>query len=147
MTRIYFIEFLCERWMSCQALWHPYCVYLQPRDAEHCNTKKCVHLWNNYLYIIILWCTIMYTHTNSISPTYILFLYSLILLPRTDRDFALFITVFANERFEPLFRFAKKHKKRKNNWTHSEQFGCSKNSDINEYFNLLFKMRTLFVVI
>ena len=25
-----------------------------------------------------------------------------ILLPRTDRDFALFITVFANERFEPL---------------------------------------------
>ena len=52
----YFIDFLCERWIPCQALtrlWHLSCVYITPKDST-LQYKRCVHLWNNFPCIITL---------------------------------------------------------------------------------------------
>ena len=61
----YFIDFLCERWIPCQAVtrlwqgcdtavtrrWHLSCVYI---TAQRLQYKRCVHLWNNFPCIITL---------------------------------------------------------------------------------------------
>ena len=41
----YFIDFLCERWIPCQAV--TFVFTLTPRDST-LQYKRCVHFWNNF---------------------------------------------------------------------------------------------------
>ena len=43
----YFIDYLCERWIPCQASTSVLSLHHRPVTV-HCMYKRCVHLWNNF---------------------------------------------------------------------------------------------------
>jgi hypothetical protein len=42
----YFIDFLCERWITCQAPTSVLCLHYTAQ--RHCSTKDWVHLWYSF---------------------------------------------------------------------------------------------------
>ena len=46
----YFIDLLCERWILCHVSTSVLCLHYRP-ETVHC---RCVHLWNNFPFIITL---------------------------------------------------------------------------------------------
>ena len=43
----YFIDFVCERWIPCQALTSVLCLHYRPETVT-LQYKRCVHFWNNF---------------------------------------------------------------------------------------------------
>ena len=51
---IHIIDFLCERWIPCQAVTSVLCLHYHPETVH--QYKRCVHFWNNFLCITsLLW--------------------------------------------------------------------------------------------